>query len=435
MSGAALPKDRWDRVLTVACWVGVGALAVWMLLASRTVKTGGASGDFPVFYWAGLRMPLGENIYDKPAQAGEYIYPPLLAAVFTPLAKLGQANAAVVWSVISAAIFVAVAVLTARAVGRALGLRPVEIAATALLGSLVFIDKARATINGGQTDMLMVAGGALGMVWCSTRPALAGFFIALAANIKYTPLAVLALIGLRGRWRTVAWTIGCFIALAMAPALVTGWSKNIEHWSIALGGVARLFGYSGGAAFAGSIQDAAHPLSISITSGVTRSMTPEPGKNAALAVSGLIAAAVGAASWSLYANRRTPLWTRADQRPGASFLGMVEWSGILVALCAFSPQTQGRHLVLLMPVGIVAAGLLVRRWGRVPRWPLVVGVAIAVLGMTMPPGGPRFNDAVSWWRSHGGAGWCLLPLWFGLLWTALRVAPAIGPQAPPVTTA
>jgi hypothetical protein len=434
MRGTAGARDRRDRVVAAACWVGVGALAGWMLLASRTVKTGGTSGDFPVFYWAGLRMPLGENIYEKPTQAGEYIYPPLLAAVFTPLAKLGQANAALVWSMISAALFVAIAILTGRAVGRALGLRPVAVAAAALLGSLVFIDKARATINGGQTDMLMVAGGALGMVWCASRPALAGFFIALAANIKYTPLMMLALLGLRGRWRTIGWTVACFVALALAPALVTGWSKNLDHWSIALGGVARLFGYSGGTAFAGSIQDAAHPLSISITSGITRSMTPQPGKTAALVVSGLVALVVGAVSWGLYAERRTPFWTRADEWPGASFLLMVEWSGILVALCAFSPQTQGRHLVVLMPVGIVAAGLLVRRWTHVPRWPLVVGVGIAVLGMTMPPGGPRFNDAVWWWRSHGGAGWCLLPLWFALLWTALRVAPEIEPKAPPVTT-
>lgn len=66
-----------------------------------------------------------------------------------------------------------------------------------------------------------------------------------------------------------------------------------------------------------------------------------------------------------------------------------------------------------------------------PRWPLVVGLALGVGGLVLPPGGAATREAVQWWRGVGGAGWCQLAYWLALAWTGLRRARLLrAPSAP-----
>jgi hypothetical protein len=414
-------------------WVLALALlgvCVFLLLTCGSAKSAGTKGDFPVFYEAGRRLPLGENIYEKPADAGEYIYPPLLAAIFTPLSKLGRAGCAWAWAAINISMLMTVLMLGARDVVRRMKVGPDHVLTlgVALLGVVLSIDKVKSVVSGGQTDLITVLGVALGLIYHERKPAVSGAALALAANIKYTPLAFVPYLILRRRYAAAAWTLAFFVLFALVPALVVGWDSNLRLWGIALGGVARLFGYSGATVFAGSIRDATHHLSISITSAITRAMAPEPGKDVAMLASGCVALGVALASWWMYARRGVPLFWRAPARAvcdssagpvNTGLLAAIEWCGIIIAILAFSPQTQGRHLILLLVVHLVAAGMLLRPPSGVPRAWLVLGLVAIQLGMNLPPSTPSTQGAVDKWRAIGGAGWCLLPMWFGVLWTGL----------------
>ncbi len=414
---------RRQRAVVWALTAALMGVGIFLLLTCGSAKSGGTKGDFPCFYQAGVRLPLGENIYEKPPNAGEYIYPPLLAAIFTPLAKLGQARCAWAWAGINVAMLYAAVLLGARDVARRLriGASAPVVLSIALLGLLLSIDKVKSVISGGQTDLIMVLGVGLGLVYHDRRPAIAGAALALAANVKYTPLIFVPYLLLRGQWRAAIWTLVFFVAFALAPASVVGWGRNIDLWMIALGGVARLFGYSGATEFAGSIRDASHHLSVSITSALSRALTPTLGNKGAMAASGLVALGVLAVSWRMYALRRIPMLLRPrDER--SPTLAAIEWAGVIVAILAFSPQTQGRHFVMLLTLHLLAAGMVLRPVAGVPRLWLVLGLIVIQMGMLLPPSTPSMRGAVDAWRAIGGMGWCLLPLWFALLWTGLARA-------------
>jgi alpha-1,2-mannosyltransferase len=433
---AGTPPQR-RRGLAVAMSLALGAIGVLLVLTSRSARSGGLAGDFPVFYYAGLRLPAGENIYETIPQSGEYIYPPLMAALFAPLSRLGQAASAWTWASISVAALLAVLLVTARDTARRFrvdgGLRATL--AIALLALLLSYDKTRAVISGGQSDIIMVLGVCLGMAFHDRRPALAGAALAFAANIKYTPLLFLAYLLLRGRWRAAAWTVVFFVAFALAPALVCGWSRNLELWRIALRGVLRLFGGSGDAGLAGSIQDATHPLSVSITSALARAMPGALAGQAGLAAGALIGLLVLGLSWLMFARRGIPLLPQNAGVPAPSTLAAVEWSGFVIAILALSPQTQGRHFVQLLAPNLVAAALLLRPPPGVPRTWLVLGLIAIEAGMMLPPGGRLFRNEVMWWQSVGGMAWCLLPYWFALLWTGLDAVRSFERTPAPLTPA
>jgi hypothetical protein len=430
------PKSiKRERVLAFVFWTVVTLIVAFLLFNSSTIRHGGTSGDFPVFFVAGQGIVAGDNIYIKPENAGEYIYPPFLAWVFGFISPTGQAASAWIWGVCNALMLSASLVIGATTIARRFDLKPVAsgAGAVALLALLLNLDKAKSVFSGGQTDLVTVLGVTLAMAWHQKRPALAGFFLALAGIVKYVPLAFLGLLLLRRGRRTACWSVAFFVLLALLPAITIGWSRNLELWSIALGGVARLFGFSGGELFAGSIKDATHQLSVSVTSAFTRWMLPEPGKTAALAASGLVALGVLAITWRMYARAGVPLFRRnAENDPDRdAILAPVEWAGGVVSLLVFSPQTQGRHLVLLLPFYLVCAGLLIRPTLRPSvrraKWIMIAAVALFFAAMTLPPGSRRFYDAQMWWRSVGGATWCLLPAWFALLNLAMKTSE---PRAP-----
>lgn len=415
---SSLTAERRQQLIVRSCWFWMSVICIVLALCCQTARHGGTTGDFPVFYWAGVRLPLGENIYEWIPQSGAYIYPPLLAAIFAPLSKLDQGSAAWLWAGINIALFVVCILLGARHVVRRFGIPGGQSAemGIALLAMLLSVGKVYVVVSGGQTDMLLVLGFTLGLIYHDRRPWLAGAALALAANIKYTPLLFLPYLLLRRKWSAAAWTVVFFVVFGMAPALVCGWDHNLKLWGIALGGVARLFGYQGADLFKLSIGDAQSSGSISITSALSRAMQPGVG----MAVSSAIALCIGAVSWRMYARRSIPLLRPSPATE--SVLIPVEWSCMLIGMLAFSPQTQGRHLVMLLPAWIVIAAMLLGPVSGVSRRWLIVGVAAAQATINLPPGSRMFEAAVNAWRSVGGASWGLLVLWFGLLWTGLKTA-------------
>jgi hypothetical protein len=416
-----MTDERRQQLVIRSCWGWIIVICVTLALCCRTAGHGGLTGDFPAFYWAGVRLPLGENIYQATPYSGNYIYPPLLAAIFVPLSKLDQGSAAWMWTVINIVLFAVCILLGARHVVRRFGIpggRAAEMG-IAVLAMLLSVGKVHVVVSGGQTDMLLVLGCTLGLIYQDRRPWLAGAMLALAANIKYTPLLLLPYLLLRRRWSAAAWTVVFFVVFGMLPALVCGWDHNLKLWGMALGGVARLFGYQGAELFKAGIGSAVNWHSISITSTFSRVMRPD----IALVVSASIALVVGAASWRMYVRRSIPFFRPSPATE--SVLVPVEWSCMLIGILAFSPQTQGRHLVMLLPAWIVIAALLARPAADVTRRWLIVGVVAAQAAINLPPGSRMFEAAVNAWRAVGGASWGLLILWFGLLWTGLKAADAL----------
>ncbi len=407
-------------------------ISLFLVLTARSARHGGTTGDFPIFYHAALGLERGENIYNRAPEAGvdgTYLYPPSLAMLFVPLAKLGQAGCAWAWAWINAGMLLVVLLVGAREMhGRLTG--PAEkdarlgwstgatVLAVALLGLVLTIGKVRSVIGGGQTDLLVVLGVLLGLVWCERRPALSGAAIALACVIKYTPILFVGYLLVRGRWRAAAWSVAFLAVFAVLPALVCGWDQNLRLWGIALGGVSRVFGSSVATETAATVQDAAHPLSISITSALTRAMLPTPGAGVALLGAALVGLGLLGATWRMYAARGFSLLRRPRGTALPALMAM-EWAGVIVAMLAFSPHTQGRHLVLLIVVNLFCAALLLAaRPGRAA----LVALLLGQVAMNFPPTGMGMDGLVAGWRAIGGAGWCVALMWLGVAWAGLARA-------------
>ena len=82
---------------------------------------GGDTGDFVHFFEAARAMVRGQDIYSS--GRGGYIYPPLLAFLYTPLAGLPQNAAAVVLLFCNTALLLGSVFLAVREFARRFGLR------------------------------------------------------------------------------------------------------------------------------------------------------------------------------------------------------------------------------------------------------------------------------------------------------------------------
>jgi hypothetical protein len=211
--------------------------------------------------------------------------------------------------------------------------------------------------------------------------------------------------------------------LALAPALVTGWHQNLHDWGASLSGLARLLG-AASSDLSAPFGDVTFDKSISLTSAVARWLIPLAGRAAADAATAVIALAMLGACWLLYRAVGVPLLLRPADAPEEPALRYLEWTGLIVAILAFGPQTQGRHFVLLLPLYLGTAVML--RSPRGPRLPVVLGLLIIQAGLILPPANhDTYIRAVEWWRAVGGASWCLLVLYLCYVWTGLRTAAVI----------
>jgi hypothetical protein len=98
----------------------------------------------------------------------------------------------------------------------------------------------------------------------------------------------------------------------------------------------------------------------------------------------------------------------------------IEWVGIVVAVLAFGPQTNARHLCMVLIPALAAAALLTRPDLPVRKTPLVVGVVILLAGLDLPPRWLLDGAPMRMWRSVSGVSWCLLGMYVALLWVGLR---------------
>ena len=186
--------------------------------------------DFYVYYTAGALARAGHSFYAistpewiRAAHAlgvvhitWPYRYPPYTAALVSLLVPLGPRAAMIVWGAANAAAMVAGAVVLGVALG---GRWRVPLA----LAVLLFFGPAYHTLFDGQVNglvFLSLAAAFWGLARGRDLPAGAG--IAFAAALKLTPVALLAYLAWRRRWRALCVAVAILAVLAALTLPVTG---------------------------------------------------------------------------------------------------------------------------------------------------------------------------------------------------------------------
>ena len=346
------------------------------------------------------------------------IYPPLVAFLFIPLTALSVQGAALVMLVLNLAMGVACSWLAARATLRRLALPSAwgDVLVVAAVASVLVATRLRSEFQMWQTNVPMMLLLLLALRWLDLRPRLAGLALGMAVGVKYLPVVYLPYLLLRRRFRAAAWMVLGTLTFAVLPALVSGWSSNVENLEVAFWGLLRLLGFGALGPHVARVDAMTAEYSVSITSGLARLLGPAGPPAQALAIACAIAALVLAAVALVYRAAGVPLlrWPSARLQRLAPWRAVVaiEWPALMAFALAFGLQTNPRHTSLLLMVATPLAASLCRplRGGR--RWPAVTATSVLVFGLVFPPGLPGLEPALAWWRSVGGTGWCiaLLPL-------------------------
>jgi hypothetical protein len=358
-----------------------------------------------------------------------YVYPPLLAYLYMPLTAVSKLNAARIVLPINVLCALAAILIAARAFMRRFGVTPITatgVLAVALLASALGENELRGQLQSMETDALMLLLFTLALHWLDDRPLTAGAMLAAALNIKYLSIVLLPYLLLRRRWRAAAGMVIGAVAFALLPAIVVGWHNDIRYLKIALGGLLGWVGHqpAGGAATVAKVHAVADGVSVSLTSAMARYLRDHGRSQAGALVGAMLLAACGlAATWLLYAWRHRPLWrwpAAREQRnqPWAGLVGL-EWLGLVAATLAFSPNTNTRHLILALLLEVAAAVMLLIPRPGVGRLWLLVGTIVMVVGFILPLHGLLGTPFTHYYFRYSIVSWCLLLMYFTLLYTGL----------------
>lgn len=411
--GRSSPIAERDRVaekpnLARVLWgINLAVIGVFAFLAASRFWRGAGFGDFHVFHDAFLAVFSGENIYESGVKG--YIYPPLFAVLFAPLGLLSREHAGAVFAVINAGLVLLCLWLSASEVIRRFRARDsaATLPAVMLVALAVFGDKLRIELSLGQTDMLILACLLLALRWLDRRPILAGVMLGLAGNLKYQSLVVLPYLIIRRRWSALLGTLGSLIGFALSSAIVFGWERNTAYLARAFGGLGRMVGVDAGSD-AARVQSITWIRSVSFTSVFARlqEWAGWPGF-VMLGLVGVTALACLGVVMLLYRHSGHAVFmgrsgTSDAARPAGPALVYLEWTGLLVAVLVFGPQTNARHMVLMIPLATLAGVLMLVPRPGIGRLPVLASTVFLVLAFILPPGTGDDNSAVHAWRWIGG---------------------------------
>lgn len=410
--------------------VVVAACSYFAFRAFRGLPTlaNPGKGDFEHFYHAARAMMLGQDIYASHTRG--YIYPPLLAMLLRPLAGFELRPAQLAWAGANLVMVAATMLLSLQIAVKRLGVprERLTFLGVAAVAIVLGFEPIRQEIEEGQTDTIVALCLVGALAALDRKPLLAGVLIGLGANIKYQALVVLPYLLIRRRWSAALSTALATAAFALVPAVIVGWRTNLQYLGVAFGGIAKLFGLSPEGP-AVKTHDIRWEKSISITSGIAKTLGPGAADLVVLLLAGVVACFTFAAAWWIYRRRSLPLFEGrggdGDAMGVKSRIVAFEWAGLMVAVLAFGPQTLIRHMYILLPMLVWTASILLVPRRGVKRGVLEAGVLLLVAGMLLPPGNVKsFEPALGVWRSIGGTGWCLVVMYLTLLWTGLEYAKA-----------
>lgn len=363
--------------------------------------------DFKAFYLAAEAARLGNNPY----RAGDevYVYPPMLAALMSPLSMLNMTQAAWVWFG-----------LTVVATGGALWLvwntlknrlnwktEPGDFILALGVTMLIWQTQCRWQFEQGQTDWLTLCALSISFALLDRYPAIVGMALGFAINIKYMPVLVVGYLAFRRRWSTVIWSMVGVVVWALLPALVYGWSNNLLFLGQGLSGLGKLFGVV--------IPEQAYyifPLtydrSITFTSAWARIAESRGLGNVFIAgMTALSALTVVAIGCIIYRTSQVRLWNGRggaleSQPVNRGIVAMEFWLSIVLML-TFSLQAQMRHFYLLLPLVLMTSGLLVCGSTTRIRSLALAGLLIGVVGSIGADIFSLFGARESWKFISGAA--------------------------------
>ena len=432
-------------------WATVWAAGLGVVLLAMVVQVNGRishghSGDFRHFYYAARALLRAGSVRVPPAAVppvfarrdtgrpevvvddatdpytsgtGGYLYPPLIALLYTPVARLSYTSAQRAMLLVDVGLVAAGLLLAGRAVlDRFDGPRRASLwTGVALLACLADVDKVHNELQMFQTNALQLALFALSLSWLDRRRWAAGVPLGAILNIKYLSLALVPWLLLRRRWATAASTVASGVAFALLPAVVVGWRTNLHYLAVAYGGLGTMVHHGAGTAGPteqANVEDIFNLLSCSFTSAAARLSRREglPLTAGLGMAGGLVVAIVAAVLWR-YARRRVPpfAWpppSRQSAQPWRVAVGM-EFVAVVMATLLFSPQTNTRHLSLAVLLTTVAAALVLAGRPQLPKLRLAAAMAVMFLCFVLPPG-KMFPAASDAWMAVGGPCWGLLVL-------------------------
>jgi hypothetical protein len=377
-------------------------------------------GDFATFYQAAQFAREGRDIYTAGNTAQKYVYPPLVAFLYTPLTRLSRLHAAEVALFVGAAILLGSLLLIARATTQRLGSGNwPPLVLVAFIVAMLNENELRLQLTMLETDSLMLLMFALALWWLDRRPALAGLALAFAFNIKYLPIVILPYLILRRRWKATAAMILGSIFFALLPAVLLGWREDVRCLRVSFGGLLKWVGLRPDNAGPIDIHGISDNLSLSITSALGRALAHFGFSSAAimLAAGGVGLLALAAVAW-MYRAHGLSLWTSPSRKARSEqpwvALVALEWAGLITVALTFSPDTNARHLLLAVIVNAVGVVLLLcARPSR--RLPLAIALLVIFLTAIMP---------VHSWRGaffrYGIPGFGLLAGYLVILWAGLE---------------
>ncbi len=425
-------KARW------AGWFLITAMVGWFVFRTVACIAEEPHVDFQAFYHAGWAVVTGQDIF----RAGEemYIYPPMLAAWFSPLARLPLRLAAWLWLGLALGVTLVTVRWVWSLVCDRLALSDVRRAWPLGVGLafLLWNNPIRWEFEGGQCDWLLLATMLLALAALDRAPWITGLALGFAINIKYLALALVVYLVFRLRWRAVAWTLAGTLGWALAPALVLGWNTNLQYLAGATAGLGKLIGWHVQHT-PGQLFPITYDRSISLPSGAARLV--EHGRlgggtfAAIVAAEALLAALAG---WAIYRRWRLPLFGGTEriaealetsgplpgQANGRQTVLLLEWLGAMTLMLAFSPQTSVRHLYLQVPVILLGVALVMGAATQRPRWLAALALAVGCLGVAIPSGPPVPNQVD--WRFIGGRAASFLTMYLLLLAASLANVRARG---------
>jgi hypothetical protein len=360
-------EGRWGLAL-LATGLAVG-FPVWVQRAA----------DFAGYLRVGDVVLDGAHLY-LDAPPGINTWPPFFGLLCVPLSLLARASpylARGVWLLLNAALLVVVLHLLARLVyGRA---QPGTIGGVRVLVPLLL--SARYVVGNFEHLQINVVLFALALgglyLQATRRPGLGGLLVGLAAAIKIMPLAVVAYLGYRRRWRAAVTAAVATAGFSMSPALVFGWERYQDYLETWLGVVATGWGVgrmnqSVAAMWDRLLGHGLWPLATPAIEHLPESGAPLP--LAALLVSAGLAVAGALVAW------------RGRPRPD-SWAALAEWSAVFLASAIFGPVAWKSYLIVtLLPNTLLFAVCLSPRVDARTRAgaAAVLAVAFVLGGLPMP---------------------------------------------------
>jgi hypothetical protein len=425
------PRDKTVGGLLVVCLL---AIFGYLLITVNIRVSHGHSGDFRHFYFAAEAMLRHRDLYSSGTKG--YLYPPLIAFLYTPVVPLSFTAAQRVMLVVNMLLTLSGILMVSRDFIERFDApkSAVMLFGAAFLGALINVDKIRTELQMFQTNALMFFMFAVSLRLLDRRRVMAGIPLGVIFNIKYLSLGMLPWLIIRRRWSTAVSCVLSTIFFAMLPAVISGWHTNLGDLRTSYGGLLHMVGINSADTEHANVEDIRDLLSCSITSAMARTPLNRGSLPVGLMYAGVIAIAALATVVWLYWRNHLPIfaWPIAKlqtRQPWKAVIGLEFTAIVMVTLC-FSPQTNTRHLLLVLLLSIPAAVLILAPHPEAGRGSLIIVMCIVFAGFIFPFG-DRAPHVSMLWFGVGGQCWCLLLGLLTLVSVGLRKNKTIPGRAGP----